>query len=308
MRLLKEENGFWSAYVLIFVVTLALMGMGAAMLMRNEGVSIAKTAERVQADYAAESGVFFGIKAIEKGVLTTDNNEMNISVGNASVYINLESDGGNQQLSVTSDYGNSSSTVVVDVQSGTIADRVIIAKSSISGIKAYNESGIEDNNLLLQNTDIPTIDVAALYALSSPSGQNHDQPVANWSPLNNYLGSFFVPGTGQPNVTHVYGNLNVGTNIQIWGIFVVDGSVTLNPGSNVQGVIYVVNSSNTYMDRIWYGATIRVNGGVVTNGDVSASWLGNVKVQHNPTFMQAFAAFQTGSGGNEVTVSNWTYQ
>jgi len=305
MRFYKEEKGFWSAYVLIFVVTLALMGMGAAMLMRNEGISISKTAEIVQADYAAESGVFFGIKAIEKGVLTTDNNELNISVGNASVYINLESDGGNQQLRVTSDYGNASSTVVVDVTSGSIADRVIVAKGSISGIKALNETGSLDNSLLLANVDIPTIDVGTLNALSFSQG--HDKNVASWDAPDGYLGSFFVSGTSQPNVTHVYGNLRVRYGRTVYGIFVVDGSVTLESRCDVRGVIYVVNSSSTTMYKSFFFSTIRVHGGVVSNGNVVGSGFGDVVVQYNPTYMQAFAAFQTG-GGNQVTVSNWTYQ
>ncbi|RKY81047.1 hypothetical protein DRQ07_04840 [candidate division KSB1 bacterium] len=305
MKVFNDERGFWSAYVLIFVVTLALMGMGAAMLIRNEGVSISKTAEKIQADYAAESGVYFGINAIEKGTLTEDDNQISLNYGNTYSSISLIDDNGQEKLRVESSNGNSSTTIYVNVSTGSLADQGIISAGSISNITALDESGNTDNTLLVPGADMPTIDVNALRSLAQ--SQSHDPTGATFSPPDGYCGSFINSSTGEVNVTYVTGNLSVGYGRTVYGIFVVEGSVTLSSRSDVQGVIYCINSNSVTMNRSLFFPSVRVHGGVVANGDVVGSGLGNVTIQHNSTYMEAFESFKIGGGGN-VTFGNWEYQ
>ena len=50
-----------------------------------------------------------------------------------------------------------------------------------------------------------------------------------------------------------------------------------------------------------------MHGGIVANGDVVGSGFGNVTIQHNSSYMEAFESFKIGGGGN-VTFGNWEYQ
>jgi len=303
MRFLSDEQGFWSAYVLIFIVTLALMGMGSAMLIRNEGMAVSKSAQRIQADYAAESGVYFGIEALKDGTLSEDEPYLSFDFNNSYCYIMLEEYEGQKYLRVESVYGDASSTIVLDVSTGSFADKVIVAAGSISSVIAYNESGSIDNTLLVPNADVPQFDKAALMFISSTN--SNDQFAATWTVSADYKAGFFRAGI-EPNVTYVQGNMVVANNVTVHGIFVVEGSVTLNAGSNVQGVIWVCNNNTTTMNKYLF-SSVRVNGGIITQGEVVGSGFGSVKVQQNKVYMQTMALYQVG-GGADVTVGTWEYQ
>ena len=67
IRKMQEEEGFFSAIVLIFIVTLGLMGMGTYALIRSEGTNITNKVQAIQAEYAANGGIYYALELLEAG-------------------------------------------------------------------------------------------------------------------------------------------------------------------------------------------------------------------------------------------------
>jgi len=80
----RQEEGFWSAFVFIFLVTLALLGLGSYTLIRSEGSNTANDVKAVQAEYAANGAAFFGISAFNQGIFDSDLEGTSLTIGNCT--------------------------------------------------------------------------------------------------------------------------------------------------------------------------------------------------------------------------------
>jgi hypothetical protein len=297
--LFKREEGFWSTFVLLFVVTLALLGVGAHHAIMSEGLNIVKGVNKMQSEYAADGATFLAVRAMSLGRVGTLEGSP-FTIGGATVTVDtivgsrLGDDLAttlNTRLTVTTTKGYSSSSIEVWARTRIpLVRTAAMAGGAASNITTRDSTG-GLSNLLVQNltatATMPVINVAALNALSTT--QAHDQSATTFSPATNYPAANFYRSGTIPNVTHVFGNLNLIRDRTIYGIFVVEGNVTIERGSQVIGVIYCPNVSSVTINSP--PATNSVTGGIVTRGTitgVAASF-----IRHQKTFMTVFTRYLT---------------
>ena len=305
LRKIKNEEGFWSAFIILFLVTLVLMSVGASVLMKSEGINIANQVQALEADYAANGGAYYGIERLELGPL---NESETISIGNAAVTLDSADVGGSSEitLTVTATVGVTERQIVIRIQpGGGLRDKAIYTEGDVFNVTPKDSLGNPDNDLMVTGGDVPEIDVDSLNAMSTAQG--HDQGAATFDPPDGYPnGSFYFSGN-TPNVTHVLGNLKVNGGRTVYGIFVVEGNVELMGNSRVEGVIYLPNPTSTVMHGGGDPTESSITGGIVSHGDISGT--GNhISVRHNLEYMTKFCEFQTGQDAIEHTIVHWTYQ
>jgi len=120
--------------------------------------------------------------------------------------------------------------------------------------------------------------------------------------------SFFKTGT-TPNVIRVTGNLEVKGNAVLYGIWIVDGTVTISGTPRIYGVIYLPNPTSTLVNGGGSKSESVITGAVVSHGKIE----GNAKdlsVSHKPTYMNAFCRYlpYLSSYPCESIIAVWKYR
>jgi len=301
----KNEKGFWSAFFLLFLVTLALMGMGASTLLRSEGDNVSNQIHALQADYAANGGAYFGIRQLAIDSLTT---AQEITIGQGVVTLDTSAIVGSSDilLTVMATVGEIERGVEIRIQPGSgLVDKAIFTTGHVFNVSAKDSLGNNDPDLAVTEADsVPEIDEATLAAMSTAQG--HDQGAAEFNPADGYPnGSFYQPDGITPNVTHVLNDLKVQGGRTVYGIFVVEGDVILNGNSRVQGVIYLPNPTSMIIHGGGDPSESSITGGIVSHGDIWGT--GNhISVTHGPEFMRAFCEHQLGPDPDTIVIS-WEY-
>jgi hypothetical protein len=190
-----------------------------------------------------------------------------------------------------------------------------MAGGATSNITTRDSLGGTDSKLLVQGlgaSNLPAINQTSLNTLSTSQG--HDKSSSTFNATNNFPSASYYNSGITPNVTHVYGNLSLGvspaTTVTIYGIFVVEGNVTISKSSQVIGVIYCPNSSTVTINSPV--ATNSVTGGIVTKGTVTGSTASYVK--HNMTYTTVFSNYLSGAENLIIplttgeTTNAWTFK
>jgi len=302
---IKNEEGFWSAFVLLFLVTLALMGMGASVLIQSEDENTANQVSSIRADFAANGAAYYGIKQLELGSLTT---AQVINIEGVSVNLDTSIVQGTSDVLLTvmaSLDGVDRGIEVLLAPGKGLVDLAIYTTGHVFNVSGKDSLGNTDPDMVVtQAESVPTIDEAALTAMSTAQG--HDQFDAVFKPADGYPnGSFYQADGVTPNVTHVMNDFQVLGGRTVYGIFVVEGDVTLNGNSRIEGVIYLPNPTSTIIHGGGDPSESTITGGLVSHGDIWGT--GNhISVQHWPEFMREFCKYQTGPDQSTVIIS-WIY-
>jgi hypothetical protein len=319
----RREEGFWSTMVILLLVTLALMGMGSYTVQRSEGPNVAKNINSMQAEYAATGGMYFGLRLLRLGNLGVAENHT-YSIGGASTTIDtawgsfvdpVTSNTYNTRLTVTSQKGltNSVASRKIEILLNTRMPFNRIASISAGpavNITTRDSLGVNNPQLCIQNVGmagVPDFDLIGLKALSTAQG--HDQSAWNFKPNDHYPGppnSFFRSGT-TPNVTYCSGNMTVLGGREIYGIFVVEGSIVLDGGCRVEGILWCPNGTN--ITRISGGGDPTentVSGGVITKGSYDSHSMNFI--QNNMTYMTIFSHYRFGEDSLIIATGAWTYK
>jgi len=309
-RDIQREEGFWSALVLIFLITLALMGLGASVLMRGEGKNVANQYAALQADYAANGGVYYGLRRLELGSL---DESTAITIGNGTVALDTSKIAGTTDILLTVN------ATVGGVQKGfsirlTSDDptgwdtTAVFTMGTVLNVTAKDPSGQDDPNKLVENaTSFPDFDTTSLFVISTSQG--HDQTASPFRPVNNYPnGSFYQADGITPNITHVFGDLVVGGDTTVYGIFIVEGSVTLNGNARVYGMLVLVNERSTIITGGGGKQESSVTGGIVSHGDINGT--GNhISVRQVPEYIRELKKFDNTEEGSSQhsKIVKWEY-
>jgi hypothetical protein len=306
INILKQEEGFWSAFILIFLVTLALMGMSASVLLRSEAENTSNQIYIHQADYAANGAAYYGIQLIR------DNNfseTSSLAIGNATVSLDTSIDAvsSNIILTVMANVNGIERGIEIELSpSKKLEDMAIYTEGDVFNVSSKDSLGNIDSDLTETNADsVPSIDEDSLAVLSTLQG--HDQFAADFTPPDEYPdSSFYAPDGVTPNVTHVFGNLVVTGGTTIWGIFIVEGNAVIHGSARINGVIYLPNVTSTLITGGGDPSESSITGGIVSHGDIFGK--GNhITVQHGPEYMREFCKFQISPDDMSVPVIKWEY-
>ncbi len=302
----RKEEGFLSSFLIIFMVTLALMTAGAYVLVNSEGINMVNQIQLLQTGYAADSGIFYALRALRD---TSFVDPTTMTVGNATVTLSTDTTAERIFLNVESNMSLVENNLQIEARVDSLPNIAIISTNDVSDINTQDGAGIDNENYLFANTDsIPPVDNTTLQSLSNSQGHDDLSGGTHTAIDGDPDGSFsFWNSPGVPNVTYITGDLFVQASSTIFGIYYVLGDVTLHwNNAQVQGVIYAPNeSSDIYLyDGV---STPYVVGGIVTGGRVIGNW-GSPNVQYNFNFMTAFGTFLNDPGCILAHVFEWNYQ
>jgi hypothetical protein len=305
-----RTEGFLSAFFLIFLVTLGLLGLGAYSLMRSESMGVANQMKLIQADFALDAGAFFGLNALIKGTFNSQTESTALSIGGASVRLDTSTTvtaTGNVTvvMKVTSTILKAERQAKIEFDLGMgMRDKAIVTTGIDNGVSARNENNVVDNSKLVEQADsIPTIQEDVLKAMAVAQGH---KTVGN-SSGGGMHNSFYMPDGVTPYVYYVTGNLTVSGSTAISGIFIVNGDLTINGADRIKGVMYLPNETSTVMHGGGNPNENSIWGGLISHGDISGS--GNhVNVRWKKEYMYFFCDnFQTYPDNLQDRLTRWIY-
>jgi hypothetical protein len=308
----KNDSGFVSIVVVLFLVTLGLMSLAASMLIQSEGVNIGKKVSSSKADYAFDGAVNYAMRRIMLGAINETNS---YTIGDISIYMDttkVNYEDANVLLSVTSSYEDIESSVNVYLKvKKSIGEFAGYISKTAQDVEVLDENGNVDETLMeTQATDVPDFSTTALYQYA----QNQSQDYSSNTTISTtgYPNGSFWHNTDSVNVTYVNGDLtfdngSVGSRNEYYGIFVVTGNVTIPKYADVMGIIYMPNEGSIL--NLTH-ATARVVGGVVGHGYVMGTTKrGNSsKIQHDYIYMDTFDLFRTSEDFGSCEIIEYVYE
>lgn len=304
-RLVTEpggEEGLFSAFFLFFLVTLGLMGLGAYALIRAEGQNAVINIESARAQYAANGAAYYGMKRLELGAL---DESTALDIGGAVVQLDTSRTGREIDLNINAAFGSLHTQLCIHLLKNDLTGFAIYSTGDVINTEGRDSLNNADPSVITQNEDsIPSFDMTTLAALSTAQG--HDQS-GNFKPGDGYpTGSFFQADGVTPNVTWVAGNMTVLGGRQIWGIFIIEGKLTMNGGCSIDGVVYLLNDELTKMNGTGDPMLPSISGGVITEGDILGTG-SHVIVTNVPDYMRSFVDYLL-YDPPPFTVLQWEYK
>ena len=311
MKGMKNEQGFMSGFVVLFVVTLTLMGVGGAILMKSEGRGVGSTMEAMQANYAVDSALWFACEAARIDTLDTFIAKVPYSIGDATITeIDTNYAGTTCQFLITAETNNSTRSIDATIQyyPGMLG---ITSLDNVTDIDMNDEDGDEEPQLIADNeTSLPSVDLVNLQSISETQDDqlgdsltisgDFSPPYDDW-PYN----TFYNPNDGNPSIVYIDGNFTVDRTIN--GIFIVTGDVYVSSGDKVYGIIYAPNSTST-VDLNGYSES--VEGAIMCGGAVDGDhsfFFGNSEVRYNTEYVLKFMEYGNMDISDRVVVTSYDY-
>lgn len=294
----NNEEGMLSAFIILFLVTLALLSMGISTIIRNEGVTQANRIQGVKTDYAANSGAQYALKRL----LISNLPSTSLTILGSSVVVDSSLDFSKTVINVQTTYNEITKNLEVQV----IEHPVIWTTNNVSWVDDRELDGSAAwGDLINENaSSIAVIDTASLISIANiVSG--------NLTVNGNYpagASSFFF-STGVPHVTYVAGDMTVQSSGRAWGIYIVEGDVTVEGGwfsaGSVEGVIYTPNASSD----VDLESNAQIIGGVCGFGRVRSVNLIRGDAVHHPVRLGHFYRFRLDDDdGSQRIFESWRYQ
>lgn len=306
IKLKPSQAGFWSVFTIIILLTLVLLGMGASVMMRSSSTSVMHQKYSVQADYSANAGAYYGIKRLQTGAID-ESATIQIGSGSVSLDTSLYSGSTNIRLLVQADVAQASRIIEVELASpGQLKDKAIYTTGNVFNVAGKDSLGSHNSDLVVTNADsIPSIREDSLSVMSAAQG--YDTTAVSFSAPTNYPATSFYQLDGvTPNIVHVKGDLVVSGGIDLYGIWIVEGDVTLHGSARIYGVVYLPNATSTIITGGGNPSQSTIQGGIISHGNISGT--GNhISVQHQPEYMKVFCGFLTHPDELFFDVINWIY-
>ncbi len=306
----KNEQGFASGFVLLFIVTLALMAVGGAILMKSEGKRIGSGMVALQTDYSAQSAMWLAIQAtaVDTDTLQALMDMVAFSIGGASItkIDTFIATSGRNALEVVAELNNCTRRITAEIEKlpGVLA---IETTSSVNQVTVRDQNNNVNSELIDENrASLRVIDNANLQAIAVAQGQD----TTSFSPPDGWPAWSYYNAPGVPNVTNINGNLTVNDNFDVYGIFVVNGNVTIGNGAKVHGIIYAINGGNTVRLNGPYNHN-SVEGGIISEGPIEGKCgffnLFNSRVLYKPAFIRGFMESGLMNVPDRVETQNYSY-
>jgi len=285
---LSEVGSLSIAIGFIVISTMVTLGVVGNLLMSTENRMSVNFAQRLQAQYLAEAGTEYGISLVLQGqggpyteTVSTGGGYFSLSIEQDSVIT----------LTTTGDIDRAEKGVEVKMNyRPPIGDIAVFSTDDIDNVTALDEAENPDSSLMIANAPfLPDMDDSTLIAMAITQG--HVETGSEFKPSHGYPNfNFYFSGT-TPNVTWVQNDLKVLGGRTVYGIFVVDGSITLVGSARVDGVLYMRNEFDVVGQGGGPPPGSIVTGGVVANGPVSGA--GNhITVRYNSEYMGKYGEYE----------------
>jgi len=294
----SQRGAISIAYAMAVVII--LFGL-ASVLLTSVSSDLRGSSNRLiksRVFFAAESGLELALKELDN---SGDGIISGASIDGIIVSTTLVND---TILTATASQAQISRSLRVFVhRSPTLGPFNTFSTGSVSDLWSYDEDGHYAPHLIKHHQrSMPRINYATLVSMAYSQGHRITNP--NFTPSNNYPNGSFYYHYGVPNVIHVTGNMNVLSGRTLYGIYVVDGSVTMAANAQVQGVIYLAtyNSSISFYGH-GYPYWHNIWGGLLVNGCVYAHHCPWISIRYRHVYLQVFRSYMESS--SEFSISDW---
>ncbi len=285
---LSEVGSLSIAFVFFMIAAFAILGVVSLSLMGTDSQMSVNFVQRLQAQYLAEAGIEYGIDLVFQG--QGGPYTETVSAGGGYFSLSIEQD---SVLTLTSTGDMDRAEKGVEVKMNyrpPIGDFAVFSTDDITNVTTLDEAGDPDPSLAVANAPfLPDMDDSTLIAMATAQG--HVETGPTFTPSHGYPNfNYYFSGT-TPNVTWVQNDLRVLGGRTVYGIFVVDGKITLNGSARVEGVLYMRNDFDVVGTGGGPPPGSIVTGGVVANGEVSGT--GNhITVRYNSEYMGKFGEYE----------------
>jgi hypothetical protein len=264
--------------------------------------------DMIQTNCALDAATFYALNALKRDVFTSTVEATPLTVGESTVALDTSKiSGGDIALMMTATTEKAVRKLRIVLDPGfNIQKTAIVTTGNITNVTTLNAARQIDTERGASKVDsLPTIKLDSLKAMAVAQGH---KKTGNWAATNNYPStSFYRPDGITPNVTWVTGNLTM-INELIYGIFIVEGSCTMNGTGQIIGVLYLPNVMSTVINKATTGSNSSVKGGIVSRGDVSGkSGVSGITIEQNPTYMTEFSKFLKFGVVMQNKLISWVY-
>ncbi|MDZ7664988.1 MAG: PilX N-terminal domain-containing pilus assembly protein [Desulfotignum sp.] len=328
--LLSSQNGSALIICLLSLAVLSALGTAALLVSVTNQTIAGNFRRQSQAFFAAEAGLHRAIAEIRnditwRGETTGSTSEGNMEIGDVSSGYTVTTHdarddgkglydplipGGYVKLTSEGVFLDTVQTVEifvrfspVDASRADSPQKAVVTSGENTGsgghvVDGYDQDGNEDTGSMVKTlTALPVVNQNALkiFADVSFTTLENDRVDADLSGQNSFWRN--PPQNTRPYIIHVSGDMNISGNRHVYGIFFVEGDVTLGDSARIHGVIYAPNAlSATVINGITgyrsvMGQVLAGPGGVHASGD-------HADVQYVKEYVDAFNNF----GGDMVNV------
>ncbi|MFQ5823953.1 MAG: pilus assembly PilX N-terminal domain-containing protein [bacterium] len=289
-QFLTNEIGALSITFIVLVLLMFMtLGVVSYSVMTVDSRHSINFMQAVQAQYVAEAGIEYGLKKMYEGDSLSSSETVFMEEGKFSLeYTDLDS---MVELNSTGIVGDARKIIQVLVQqTPPIENYAIFSTGEIMNVTPLDEYGDTDFSLMIENANsLPNMEDQDLINMAISQG--HLETGANFEPAHGYPNFNFYFSGLTPNITYVQGNLHVQGGRTVYGIFVVDGDITLDGSSRVKGVLYMRNPNHTVIHGGGNPSESSVTGGIVANGNVDGT--GNhISVHYKHEYMEIFGNYE----------------
>jgi hypothetical protein len=296
----NDFGGISIAFVFFIILMFTILGTVGFSIMKVDSQFSLRYVQGLQAQYMSEAGVEYGLKRLFSGDELSASEYAALTGGSFTLQSTTEDT--IIILTSTGAVGTARKMIRVRVRyRPPIGDFAIFSTGDIEKVNSLDENGDPDPNLMVENAPtMPDIDDQAL--LDMAAAQGNVKTAATFEPAHGYPNfNFYLTGT-TPNVTHCTGNMRVRGGRTVYGIFIVEGNITLDGSARVVGVLYMINPGHILIHGGGSPSESSVTGGIIANGDIDGT--GNhITVYYNPEYMGMFETFETGQ--QAVRVVSW---
>ncbi len=301
----QSERGISAVVTFLIMTMISTIGFTLFFITMTDSKMATRKLQSAQAFYIAEAGLEYGVKRMNSNIAI--NESQPIPIFNGTVLLDTSKSNNIVILTAQGQLQGTDRKVGVAMQNMVnLGGFSIYSTGDVENVTTLDEFGVEDPDLLSANADsLPPIDYLGLTDMALNQGQVVFD--AEFSPGDNYPNGSFYYSTDVPNVIHVVNDLVVQGGSTIYGIYVIEGNVTLHGGARLEGVIYLPNLDSEVLQITITGGgsptESTINGGIIANCDVSGT--GNhITSRYVPDYMEYFGEFERASA--TYTIFGWT--
>ena len=288
-----SERGFSSVVTFLVMAMVATIGFTLFFITMSDSNMTVRKLQATKAFYLSEGGLQYGMMRLNSGRAVDENQA--IPIFNGIVHLDTSKAQEFTILTARAEFsGITRRTGLYLRNTVDLGAFALYSTGQVEEVTTLDDDGNPDPDLLVAEADsLPKIDYLGLTDRAINQGHVIYDP--DFRPDDNYPNGDFYYSPDVPNVTHAVGDMTVQGGRTIYGLYVVEGNVSLHGGARLIGVLYLPNVDSEVLQITMTGGGTptesSVLGGIVANGDIRGT--GNhITIRYKEEYMWYFGEYE----------------